>query len=116
MAVEEIKTLTDNDNFGEWLVKLNEVITNLNTNSSVADKNKEDINEALSSGQLGNAVSVSSYDSCLHSGLYHINSSSPANVYVASNGSCVTQIAVTETDTPTISIRNGSYSKEENGE
>lgn len=116
MAVEEIKTLTDNDNFGEWLVKLNEVITNLNTNSSVADKNKEDINEALSSGQLGNAVSVSSYDSCLHSGLYHINSSNPANVYVASNGSCVTQIAVTETDAPTISIRNGSYSKEENGE
>ena len=117
MAVEQINKLTDNDNFGEWLVKLNEVISKLNTNLRIADENKETINNAFSSGQLGNALSVSSYDNCLHSGLYHINDTiNPANVYVASNGSCVTQIAVTENDVPSISIRNGTYTKKENGD
>lgn len=117
MAVEQITTLTDNDNFGEWLIKLNEVISKLNTNLRIADENKESIDEAFSSGQLGNAISVSSYDTCLHSGLYHINdTSSPANVYVASNGSCVTQISVTEDNSPSIYIRNGMYTKKENGD
>ena len=117
MAVEQITTLTDNDNFGEWYIKLNDIISKLNTNLTITDKNKENIDSAFSSGQLGNAISVSSYDSCLHSGLYHINdTSNPANVYVASNGNCVTQIAVTEGNPPSISIRNGTYTKKENGD
>jgi hypothetical protein len=117
MAVEQINNLTDNDNFGEWLVKIKEIISKLNTNLRIADENKANIDLAFSSGQLGDALSVSSYNDCLHSGLYHINNTSnPANVYVASNGNCVTQIAVTEGNPPSISIRNGMYTRKDNGD
>ena len=77
---EQITTLTDNDNFGEWLIKLNEVISKLNTNLRIADENKENIDSAFSSGQLGNAISVSSYDYCLHSeiGRAHVRTPSHA--------------------------------------
>ena len=43
MAVEQITTLTKNDNFGDWYDKLTEVISKLNTNLRIADENKENI-------------------------------------------------------------------------
>lgn len=93
-----IIVLTDDRNFGQWLDKINEVIRKLNDNvTSTADAQSK-INAAIATGQMGVAVSTT-IDSCTNSGLYHISASrvEPAkNLYVASNGNCITQIAVTE--------------------
>ena len=109
MSTTPIELLSDDRNFGQWLEKINEVITGLTANDNSTADAQSKIEAAMSTGQMGEAVTATSSDSCLHSGLYHINASgtSPAiNLYVASNGNCVTQLSITEETTPKIYIRS----------
>ena len=106
--------LNENHNFGQWRETINDIIDGLSANDDNTKYLQDMINAAVSTGQMGDAVSSTNCDLCVHSGLYHINSinNKPAmNLYVASNGDCVTQIAVTEEKTPKISIRNRSSSQ-----
>lgn len=107
-TLTSIELLTDDRNFGQWLTKINDIIEGLGViDTSIVDAQSK-INAAIATGQMGVAVSKT-IDSCTDSGLYHISASGvePAkNLYVASNGTCITQIAVTEENPPRISIRS----------
>lgn len=110
MAIEK---LVDSQNFGEWKETINDVIDSVNGYDGINEAVKESIDGALSAGQIGEYLSISSlkdYDKYTFNGSYHMDAScinGPERGIICklyclalSNG-YITQIAITNNKVPT---------------
>lgn len=110
-----IEQLTDAQNFGQWIVKINEVIDAYNNTSTTTSDLDEIIQNAIINGQIGDVLSKevkTSYNDYIINGVYYVSNTvnnRPQNtssiLYVATNGTSVTQYAITIETEPKLYIR-----------
>lgn len=110
-----IEQLTDAQNFGQWIVKINEIITAYNNTSETTSDLDEIIQNAIENGQIGNTLSKevkTSYNDYLINGVYYVSNTAnnrpqntPTILYVATNGTSVTQYAITIESEPKLYTR-----------
>lgn len=116
-----IENLTDAQNFGQWITKINEVIDAYNNSLGVIDYTSGKITQALKNGQIGNTLTTpakNSYDDYIVNGVYYVpmsvnnrpeNKNFDANLYVATNGRSITQLAILIDTEPKLYLRKGVY-------
>lgn len=112
----DITNLTNAQNFGEWIDKINDVIEHHNTLSKMTFDIDKVVDIALENGQLGetlvNRTTNLDYNLYTNNGVYSLPNNAnnkptnyATNLYVGSNGSAITQVAVTLETEPKIYVR-----------
>ena len=120
-TIETIERLSDAQNFGQWIEKINEVIDAYNNSLGIIGSSSAAITSALNSGQIGETLTTpakTSYNDYIKNGVYYVpmtvknrpeNKDVDTNLYVATNGTSITQLAVTIETEAKLYIRKGSY-------
>lgn len=124
-----IKHLEDRENFGEWLVRINEIINLLEDTTGLSDSLEETVDSAVAAGQIGSPlpdITNRDYDAYTFCGLYHMDSKcihgpeegKVFNLYsAASKTGRVTHLAVSnDNETPRLYIRTKAESNSKFGE
>jgi hypothetical protein len=113
--------LSDAQNFGDWLEKINDVIDAYNNSIDIITETSTDISSAKNCGQIGETLTTpakTSYNDYIKNGVYYVpmtaknrpeNKNVDTNLYVATNGTSITQLAVTIETEAKLYIRKGSY-------
>ena len=110
-----IEHLTESQNFGQWITKINEVVDAYNIAIDVTNIVNDVVQKALVAGQVGDNLSLSTksdYNKFLTNGVYHVGSSATNapntlenNLYVATDENSVTQFVVSVESEPKFYIR-----------
>ena len=110
-----IEQLTDAQNFGQWITKINEIIDVYNNTSNTTSTLDEVIQTAIENGQIGTTLSKevkSSYNDYTENGVYYVSSevsNRPRNsstiLYVANNGTSISQYTISLESEPKLDIR-----------
>ena len=112
----EVESLFESKNFGQWIEKINEIIDAYNDSIKVTNGVASNVKQALEAGQIGNTLSSDNtqldYNNFVTNGIYYIKESSSNapnsvknNLYVATNGECITQFVVSIEEFPKFYIR-----------
>ena len=112
----EVESLFESKNFGQWIEKINEIIDAYNDSIKVTNGVASNVKQALEAGQIGNTLSSDNtqldYNKFVTNGIYYIKESSSNapnsvknNLYVATNGECITQFVVSIEEFPKFYIR-----------
>ena len=110
-----IEHLTESQNFGQWITKINEVVDAYNIAIGVTNYVNTVVKKAEIAGQVGDKLSSSTksdYNKFLTNGVYHVGSSATNapntlenNLYVATDEDSVTQFVVSVESEPKFYIR-----------
>ena len=113
-----IKDLEDRENFGEWLVRINDIIALLEDTTDLGDSIKKTVDSAVAAGQIGSPlpdITIRDYDAYTFCGLFHMDSkctngpeaSKVFHLYsAASKTGYVTHLAIsTDNEVPRLYIR-----------
>ena len=116
-----IKKISDSQNFGEWMEKINELIDNTNEVNVNLEDTQNIVNSAVSSGLIGNTTSsnnnLGNYNNYVNYGVYYVNTNTNApkndvatHLYVAKNEiGDITQIAITIENNTEIFVRSKKF-------
>lgn len=113
--IKPIEHLTESQNFGQWITKINEIVDAYNQATTITNFVNAVVEKALEAGQVSETLSLSNkidYNTFLTNGVYHVGANATNapntlenNLYVATNGSSVTQFVVSIESSPRFYLR-----------